>query len=819
MTDLDRPRVPGRTLLAIALLSASLLALQVLLTRVCALRLHFHFGFLVISNSLLGIGASGSLLSLCERRWRRRPEAWTFGWCIAYLVSLVVAWALLLQLPVPPHLDFTRWSWGEAGQFSCFNLISALPFFCGGCAVGLILANHAANVGRVYGADLLGAGLGCLLCPLLLWPVGAGGVFLVVMALGSFAAMTTAPAGAARIARPLGFLLVLGCAAGAPFLDRWYPVPGKGYLDVTNDYTLKTVGRPIYSRWSANSRIDAIPLPEQMPRFMQARGSVALQMPLPKRQIWLMQDSDAGTMLSDFSGEPATLETLRRTMYSASFHMKEGTHPKVFIIGVGGAHDVWAAKIHGASLVRGIELNQGVLDVHHTVAYDYSKDLLNDPAVELVWDEGRTALMHQRQLFDVIQMTGIDTWTALSSGAYVLAENYLYTVEACRQMYQRLAPDGILQITRLAEERETIRLMANLHAALDPAAQADFAASVAALHTPEGLIAVMLKREPFTPEEVAQLERFADQNGIHKVVLPGRDLSGVLNGKFKKIQDFVTCEDKAAYIAGRPEDISPTTDDRPYFFSFHRWTRPESYGEKASQELLTGVSQGNPAFLLGQLGFSSLFAFLFVVAPLLFRRGGRVTRKGALRFFVYFAGLGIGFIFVEIALIQKFTLLLGQPLYSIVVTLFALLIFTGCGSLLSSALLRRGHGASLLIPAAIALLIGAVASGSQELVSMCIGWSLPERVAVTVAVIAPLGLVLGMPFAHGIRLVERINPSFVPWAWAVNGSLTVVGSIVSVIVSMNFGFRAVLLAAVLIYLIAFYAIDRLARDVMVPERG
>lgn len=804
MTDPDRPRVPGRTLLAIALLSASLLALQVLLTRVCALRLHFHFGFLVISNSLLGIGASGSMLSLFERRWRLRPELWTAGWCAAYLLSLALAWVLLLQLPVPSHLNFEQWSWSDARQFAAFNLVSALPFFCGGSAVGLILANNAASIGRVYGADLLGAGLGCLLCPLLLWPVGAGGVVLVVAALGllAFAATTL------RGVRVSALLLALPVLGLVPFLDAWYPVPGKGVIDVTKDYAVAAYGRPIYSRWSANSRIDALPLPAGT-HFMQMRGSVAKTMPLPK-QIWLMQDSDAGTMLSDFSGEPATLETLRHSMYSSAFHLKEGTGAKVFIIGVGGAHDVWAAKIHGASLVRGIELNAGVLEAHHTVAKEYSRDLLQDPAVDLVWDEGRTALMHQRQRFDVIQLTGIDTWTALSSGAYVLAENYLYTVEACRQMYARLAPGGILQITRMALDRETIRLMVNLHAALDADGQQSFARCIAALGTDDGLIAVMLKRDPFAPEELDQLEAFADHNGIRKVVLPRRDLGG-------NPEKFVRSPDKAAFIDAQLEDISPTTDDRPYFFSFHRWTRPESYGGKAAGELLTGVTQGNPAFLLGQLGISSLFALVFVVAPLLLRRGERVVRKGTLRFFVYFAGLGVGFIFVEIALIQKFTLLLGQPLYSIVVTLFALLVFTGIGSLLSVPLLRRGHGASLFIPAGIALMVALVASGSEHLVSLCIGWPLVGRVAVTVAVIAPLGIVLGMPFAHGIALVERINPSFVPWAWAVNGSLTVVGSIVTVIVSMNFGFQAVLLAAVLIYLIAFSAIDRLARDVMLPE--
>lgn len=806
MTDTARPRVPGRVLLAIALLSASLLALQVLLTRVCALRLHFHFGFLVISNSLLGIGASGSVLALLEARWRRRPEAWTFGWCGAYLVGLAAAWLLLLHLHVPTHLNFEQWSWGDAGAFALFNLVSALPFFCGGMAVGLILAHHARNIGKVYGADLLGAGLGCLLCPMLLWPVGAGGVFLATMLLGLLALWSAAPPAAERVTRAGTALLGGLCLLGMPFLDGWLPVPGKAFLDITKDYTLQAYGRPIYTRWSANSRIDAIPLPPHMPRFMQTRGSKVLDLPLP-RQIWLMQDGDAGTMLSDFSGEPDKLTVVRRSMYSATFHLKEGSAPKVFIIGVGGAHDVWAARAHGAALVRGIELNRGVLEVHETVAREFSRDLLADPRVQLIWDEGRTALMHQHEAFDVIQLTGIDTWTALSSGAYVLAENYLYTVEACRQMYDRLAPGGILQITRMAADRETIRLLVNLHAALPPAARDGFPASVAALGTSvDGLIAVLLKKGAFTADEVAKLAAFADDNGINQVVLPGRDL-GTLP------EQFVRSDDKRGFIAGFPFDITPTTDDRPYFFSFHRWSSPESYKDRYVNEA-TSVSQGNPAFLLGQLGFSSLFAAVFVLLPLLLRRGVRTARDGVGRFFLYFAGLGVGFIFVEIALIQKFTLLLGQPLYSIVVTLFAILVFTGIGSLWSTRLLRGGPRAARLIPAAIALCIALVAFSSDQLVAACIGLPLALRVAITVLVIAPLGLFLGMPFAHGIALVEKVNPSFVPWAWAVNGSLTVVGSIVTVIVSMNLGFQAVLLLAGVIYLGAFAAVDRMARRVM-----
>ena len=201
----------------------------------------------------------------------------------------------------------------------------------------------------------------------------------------------------------------------------------------------------------------------------------------------------------------------------------------------------------------------------------------------------------------------------------------------------------------------------------------------------------------------------------------------------------------------------------------------------------------------------------------MFRRGagsGGGTRRGALRFLVYFAGLGVGFIGIEVALIQKFTLLLGLPMYSIVVTLCAILIFTGIGSLLSQSLIGYEPERARYVPIGLFVIVGALAFLSPTIVELCIGLPLEMRCAVVAGIIAPIGLLLGIPFAHGIRIVEQVNPSFVPWAWAVNGCTTVVGSILAVILSMTFGFAAVLFAATLVYLVAFAAIDSLARDAL-----
>lgn len=803
MTDSTASSSFRRACLSIALLAGALLAYQVLLTRVCALRLHFHFGFLIISNSLLGIGASGSLLALTERRWRADPQRWIFGASVWFVVSLPLSWLYLLFAKIPETLTFQTWA--ETVQFSAFNLACAVPFFFGGAAIGLLLSAHAARVHAIYAADLLGAGFGCLLCPLLLWPVGAGGCFAATVALAALSAWSAAPSPGRALQRG-GLIAVVGiCLLSVFGLDAWLPVPGKRWLDLTQAHTLKEFGRPVYSQWSANSRVDVIPLPQHFPRFLQARGGTALAMPLPK-QWWIGQDGDAGTMLTDFGREPELLPVLRQTMYSATFHLKEGSRPRVCIIGVGGAPDLWAAKIHDAALVRGIELNRSIAELHSTVAADFSKPLLADPRVEILVDEGRSALMRDRESYDVVQLTGIDTWTALNSGAYVLAENYLYTVEACRSMYERLAPGGVLQITRMAADMESIRLLQNMHAALPAAAQAKFAESVIVLATPvDNLCAVMLKKGTFDAAEVAKVTAWADAAQIQKRYAPGLELQ---NG----VEEFVRSPDKAAFTRAYPYDIRPTTDDWPYFFSFLRWDRPEIAAQRRYEP--TWVVQGNPLFLWQQLLYSAIAAAVLILLPLVWRRGAPAHGlRHTPAFLGYFACLGVGFIGIEIALIQKFTMLLGQPLHSIVVTLFAILIFTGLGSMLAGRWLRPGSRLVWCVPLFILGWVALLAMASESVVAACIGWPLFARAAMVVLLVAPAAMALGMPFAYGIGIVQRASPAFVPWAWAVNGTTTVIGSILCVIVSMQVGFAAVLVGSASLYLLAFAAMARAGQRV------
>ena len=813
MNEVSERKVPWGMFLGIAVLSASLLAFQVLLTRVCALRLAFHFGFLIISNSLLGIGASGSFLTLFEGRWRKNPEKWIWGFSVLYVISLLATWQFARSWQVPEKITF-----GLEGeeltqtiQFAVFNLGLAVPFFFGGGAVGLILSAYSHRVNAVYASDLVGAAVGCLLCPFLLWPVGAGGTLCAVVILGAVTIALVAPQKLKRPSCIAAAVLTIGFAVWMPFFDGQFAVPGKKFLQATERLGLDLEGDKQYSKWSANSRIDVIESPLNS---WVAYGIVIISGPFgldPNNQKklgaqkWIMQDGDAGTFVTDYTHSELGREYLQRTLYSLTASVKKGTEPRVFVIGVGGGPDIWAHKLGGASYVKGIELNRGVLEVHDTVAKEYSRGLLLDPKIELVCDEGRSALMRDAGKYDIIQMTGIDTWTSLASGAYVLAENYLYTVEAMQQMYDHLTDGGIIQITRMGANMERLRLLVNVQQAFTNMGLGDLADSVCVVTAQiDGLTSLMIKKGKFTESEVASIEAFTEKSGHGKLYLPLRTLDNNI------IEQFIKLQDKQKFIDEFPRRITPTTDDQPYFFNFTRWDAAPAEGLKYIHEA-TEVSQGNPAFLWGQLAISSLFAFVLIVVPLLFKRGAAKSAHAG-RFLIYFIGIGVGFIFLEIALMQKLTLLLGQPLYSIVVTLFSILIFTGIGSFLSGPLLKGGVMVARMIPIGIAIVTVAIVLFSDQIVASVIAEDLTTRALVAGAMTAPLALLLGMPFAHGVGLLRKLSPGFVPWAWAVNGSASVVGSVFTVIVSMNFGFNVVLLAAIFIYAIAFWSVDRLARS-------
>ncbi len=733
------------------------------------------------------------MITLLRDRFGRDPRRWIYIFSVLTFVSFGLTYAFLLWFPINPSVVLAN---RELGRFTFFNLVAACPFFFAGTVVGLILTDNVARVNTVYAADLAAAAFGCFLSPFLLWSVGAGGSIVFISLLTLAAVVIAAPPGGMRtwalsIALPVGLVGVVLL----PRLDQMYPVPGKGALALMGNDQVRLLA-PEYSRWSSNSRIDLLPWPAFM-HTLFGSGTRAQAMPIPEEKI-IYQDCDAATAILNWSEKPELLEAIKATSYSASYRLKD--KPRVFVIGLGGGNDVWAAKVNGAGSVRAIELNQQILDIHLGPLARYSRLLTSDPSIEFVCAEGRSALMRDPGTYDVIQMTGIDTWTSLVSGAYMLAENYLYTREAIQTMYQHLAPGGILQITRMARDMEALRLLSNISAAFDHMGIGGLANSVMCIQSDNGmLMTIMVKNGTFTPDEIERTRSFVGDNGLVPIYFPDQPGPGL-------VQDFVRSGDKARFIREFPRNIAPTTDNSPYFFNYYKWRNLFAAAPLVYEP--TFVAQGNPVFILSQLLISLGVAFVLIVLPLALSHRTPMGRAYRGQTLAYFSCLGVGFIFIEIALMQKLTLLLGHPIYSLTVTLFSLLIFTGLGSALSTNWFRSGERL-WIVPAGVAVLLLAFVFGSPWMVSRLIGFPLSVRIAATVLVLAPIGLLLGVPFAYGMRVLSEVNPSLVPWAWAVNACLTVIGSILTVILSMNFGFNVVLVSAIVIYGIAFAVMMRI----------
>jgi hypothetical protein len=421
--------------------------------------------------------------------------------------------------------------------------------------------------------------------------------------------------------------------------------------------------------------------------------------------------------------------------------------------------------------------------------------------------EGRNFVARSTEKYDLIQFSQVDTWAAAASGAYSLSENFLYTTQAFLDYYDHLTDDGMLTVGRWYFEppRQAFRLVTIGTTALEQRGAVDPSQHFVVVRAGDTSTFIM-KKSPFTTEEIARLRDVVDSLGFDMLYAPDET-----DPKNWFVQ-FFAAPDRAQFYRDYPLDVTPTTDDRPFFFEYYGWS---NFGDFRSGK----------ATLVILLIQALLLASALILWPLWrFRRQGLATR-GARRFIVYFAALGIGFIFIEIGLMQRFILFLGHPIYSTSVVLFSVLTFSGIGSLLSGRLLRvsshtTGHdGAgerdprwlqSRVIPL-LCLLTVVYILVLPPLFRALLGMELTYRVFVSILLLAPMGLLMGMPFPLGIRLVDQVNSALVPWAWGVNGFNSVVGSILAVMIAQSYGFAVVMVLAVIVYLLGLAAVLSLWR--------
>lgn len=526
-----------------------------------------------------------------------------------------------------------------------------------------------------------------------------------------------------------------------------------------------TEEEPIYEKWNSFSRVVVYP-------------SNPLSEDLERMSILI--DGYAFTAMVRFDGDFSKLEPLRLELASLPYHLTD--KKDVLIVGSGGGTEILMALLFGSESVTAVEINPLMMDIVDHEFGDFSGQPYSRSDVVAVVDEGRSFIRNSDKRYDIIQATLVDTWAASQAGAYALAENYLYTKEAFVDYLQHLTDDGVLAMTRwYVDDPGEMLKMTSL--ALDAMKELRIA------HPEEHIVVarreylgtVLVKRTPFTPEELQAIEEASDTFWFPLVYTPRRQPERIF-------VDLVNSTDRENFhrTHGLGCSVSSSTDDHPFFFSCEQ-----------NDTLI---------FLFTVVSF---LAAVLILAPLVALRGRsfRELVEGYSGALLYFACLGVGFLLVEIILIQRFVLFLGHPVYAISVILFCLLFFGGLGSYLSGrlALLKRGacHKGILL---SIVLLLGLYNLGYSWFLQVFTGLDVAHRIGLTVLLLCPLGLLMGMPFPLGIKAIHGREPRVVPWAWGINGTLSVLGSVLAAMLSIRFGFTVALVAGQLAYLLAFVAV-------------
>jgi hypothetical protein len=726
---------------------------------------------MAISLALLGSGASGVAVHLAgERLHPGRTARWLSVFALGFAASTVLALVVTLGSrfsPVEPPLVLFR-------RLSVLYVTAAIPFLFAGAAISLAVARRAAEMSRLYLFDLGGAAAGCVLLIPLLDHVGAPNAVLVVSVLAVAAAVVFASAEPVSASYRLALAVSVLAACGLLAFNL-----ATGALDVRQAKGLAEAGRVIFSKWNSFSRVTVW-------------GSLA------EPSVLVMIDADAGTLVLRDAGDWERHPWLGDRLESLVYRLRPAE--RVLVIGAGGGLDVASARLLSARETTAVEVNPAIArDVMSSEPFlSYSGRLYERPGVRLVVDEARSFLRSERIQYDVIQATMVDTWAATAAGAFSLTENNLYTVEAFSDFLRRLTPDGILSVTRWYVEPpdQVLRLASLARAAGRELGLGDVAGRVIVVRGPEesgysrAPATFLLKREAFTPDEVEAAESLASRLGFDVLfsptTRPPSDLTRLLEAA-----------DPEAVWSGFERDLSPPRDNRPFFFHTVRLRH------------LGGVFGGDPEtrktnlgtlVLFGLLGLTSLLVALFILAPLAFSRRRSAVREKLPPALLGFAGLGTGYILVEVALVQKCILFLGSPAYALSVVLLSLLAFGALGARSTARVpepaLSTEVRRALFATAFAAVIAVLVLSPSFAALAH---WSRPLRIAVTIAALAPLGFLLGRPLPLAVRRLARSRPAVVPWAWGVNGGASVLGSVLALVLALAFGLDQALLAGGALY--------------------
>ncbi len=810
-TLLSRPS--GRTYAGLFLVTLSTLMLQLLLTRIFSVTMWYHFAFFVVSMAMFGMTIGALIVQLrpalfAEALVGRRLAECALLFALGSVLSFIAHLAMAASVEMGDSVGSTAVFLGIT-----FAIVS-VPFIFSGICVCLLLTRWPREIGRLYAADLAGAAFGCVTLIYVMRATDGPTAIFVVAAIAALGAWLLASAHAsqrfARVCLVACVLLALFASvhtlrvrAGSPLLQLAWVSHEKGRKE------------PVYEAWNSFSYLKVHGDAERPSRPAAWGLSAAYTPTHGVRQLAVGIDSWASTVITGFAGDFAPIDYLGWDVTNLAHHLRRDAD--VLVVGSGGGRDVLSALAFDQRSVIAVEVNEDLIALLNDRYGEFSGHLDRDPRVRFENDEARSYIARSPDRWDILQISMIDTWAATAAGAFVLTENSLYTREAFHLFFSKLTPQGILSVSRWWSPQrpaEIYRLAALTVAALADVGVTDPSRHMAIVrHVPKrasngAVVATLIASpSPLSDTDLAFLDGVVERMHFRYLLHPTATDDPLL-------EQIARGGQLETVAAGFPLDISPPTDDRPFFFHMLRLSSLTT--ESGRREYWNDINTKAIAVLGGALVVVSLFTGICVLLPLLGRRSATSPRRAA-PFMIYFAGIGFGFLLIEMSQVQRLTVFLGHPTYGLSVVLSSLLLASGLGSLLSGRIdvTRSPRSGALHLAALVALLV-VFGVATPSVIEAFHAATMPARITVALAILFPPGLLMGMAFPLGMGLAAQRVPEVTAWLWGINGATSVCASVLGVAISLVHGIGVAFGIGATFYLIALFAYLSMRRGSELP---
>jgi len=760
--------------LAVAITTSATLLLELSLTRIFSVVFYYHFAFLAISIALFGLGVGGVLSYLVAGS--RGGLFQKLG-----LVSLINAGFVLAALTVV----LSRGADVGTADLALIYFASSLPFLGAGIVTSLVISGSIERVDRVYFFDLVGAAAGCIGLVVLLNTFGGENTVIAVSVLFAAAAAMWFNLAGRRFGRiasvgvGLAFVILIIGNTKYHFIEVRY---AKG----------RRIGAEQFFKWNPISRIGLENTPD-------AGESILI-------------DADAATSIARFDFDHLSANARQDLFYQGPgipYDLRPGA--KTLIIGPGGGWDVARALASGSRDVTGVEINPIIANTIMRQRYPkLSNGLYLRPDVHIYVEDGRSFVRRSRDRYEVIQATLVDTWAATAAGAFALSENNLYTTDAFEDYLSHLTDDGVLAFTRwgFSPPRESLRLVSLAIEALRRLGENDAARHVIVGREDQKHIAdfgardtVLISRKPFSATDVETARSAFEKAKMAAVYLPGDTAGPSSPFGANPFRELLRARDPLVYERNYPFDITPVGDNRPFFFYTVQPRDIQRFLATGGQAMDAKINKALPMLFAALVVSIAAVAIILVMPPIVL--GSRLpAERDAQAFLLYFVAIGIGYILIEVALIQKFVLFLGHPTYALTVVIFSMLMWSGLGSFWSRRVVGERRDRLALVLVAAAAIVCALALALQPILTAGVGLPLSVRILLTTLLVAPAGFAMGMPFPTGLRLLERHSPVSVRWAWSLNAAASVFGSVSALVLALYLGLVQTMLIGGGLYLVA-----------------